>query len=1008
MKVKELEKKKGRPILKYILIPMMLFVLVEMLLLIGSIFLGGVIEKLDQNARDILAERVASRKNYLENEMINSWSNLELTADSINEKTQRLKDQGRINMDKLDQGADESLPLLQNITGDVISMMRSNKVTGGFVVLSTGDLKQDRVNGDFKDKPGLYFRDLDPRSNTSVNNGDLLIERAPTAVVQQLGVSTNSNWTPQFEFGRKNSDYYPFFYEPYQHARDKNAGTKLSDKGYWSMPYCINKDDRKVISYSVPLILEDGTVYGVLGADITLEYLKTAELPYDELAENKKGSYLLGVEENESLKLENIVINGPVYVQAVGNSDKTVLKKTSDKRPEYEITPCDKDRKLYASVQYLNLYNSNTPFSGQKWALVGIEYSDDLNAFSHKVTSLLITVMIVTLLIGILGSIIVSSLISRPVSSLARDIQKKNPEKALALKRTGIVEIDQMVTEIEKLNRDVVDSATKFTQILEMASARIAGYEVNRENGSYFITEHFFEMLGVEGYNERTITLEQLNEIMEHIVDTYEIIQREKGEFIIKLPKPHVEKYVRVKYVERENKSIGLVEDVTRQILEKRTIEHERDYDLLTNLMNRRAFQRIMKQLFREGSSTLKTAALVMLDLDNLKYMNDTFGHDCGDKYIRRAADSFVQYAPPGTLIARMSGDEFYIFFYGYDTEDEIRRDIERVKSGTDSTMIDLPNGTTYGIRVSGGIAWYPRNSRSYEELIRYSDFAMYKVKQSVKGDWGEFDQDVYHSEAYLLQNKAELTELIEKKALYYHFQPIVDARTGNVFAYEALMRSEMPTLRNPEQILRLAKAESKLNHIEKLTWEIALSTFFGLRKAGLVSKETRLFINSIPDQAVSKHQVDEISEKYKDMLHLVVMELTEEEHINESRYQFKRRCLERWNARLALDDYGTGYNSQQNLLLLAPDYIKIDWIIVHQIDLSQDKRDIVRDTVSYAHERGMMVVAEGVETQEELEILITLNVDYLQGYYLAEPEREPGKVPEEIRQSIVNANKRN
>ena len=165
----------------------------------------------------------------------------------------------------------------------------------------------------------------------------------------------------------------------------------------------------------------------------------------------------------------------------------------------------------------------------------------------------------------------------------------------------------------------------------------------------------------------------------------------------------------------------------------KAKIEYERDYDLLTNLLNCRAFHAQMQQLF-QPSGKLKVAALIMMDLDNLKYINDTFGHDYGDQYIRAAANALRIGTPDSAVLSRMSGDEFYIFLYGYDTEDQVREKIDQLQKSIQTSTLDLPNRPSFTIRASAGVAWYPKDSENYEQLIRYADFAMYSVKEHDEG----------------------------------------------------------------------------------------------------------------------------------------------------------------------------------------------------------------------------------------------------------------------------------
>ena len=552
----------------------------------------------------------------------------------------------------------------------------------------------------------------------------------------------------------------------------------------------------------------------------------------------------------------------------------------------------------------------------------------------------------------------------------------------------------------------MIDSSTKLTQIMEMASIKIAGFELKGDDKTVFVTDGFFRVFGLDGIDTKNMDLDRFNHVFKEL--RKHLQPREEGDpsRIFKIPKGDGYLYVKLTYTVENNRCLGLVEDVTQAIMEKSILEHERDHDLLTGLINRRAFYRSMKRLFHQGQEALKTAALVMMDLDNLKQLNDTYGHDCGDQYIRTTAECFLESVPANTVVSRISGDEFYLFFYGYDSKEEIRGLLAALRKSLASKAIVLPNQEPFHIKISGGIAWYPDDSTSYEELIKFSDFAMYKVKQTMKGQLSDFDVGVYNRESYLLQNKAELEELIRNEMVEYHFQPIVDGRTGKIYAFEALMRASMPTLRSPLEIITLAKLEGKLDRIEVLTWFKALEAFSRHSISGVLPEGCHVFVNSIANQTMPPQTRSVFEETFRDYLHLIVLEVTEEEQADDRILQEKKQLARHWNAAIALDDYGSGYNSEKNLLSLAPQFVKVDLSLIQEIHLSPDKQEMLQHIVSYGHDRGMRIIAEGIETKEEAETVMRIGVDFMQGYFLARPALVPPPVSDVAMACIRSFNK--
>lgn len=984
---KHLKGKKSKSILKYILIPVCVLLLLEVIVFSGVLAVGGVIQQLEQNARDILQERIINRKSFLENEMITNWSNLSLLANQVNETATQLHKEGKIDITQLDQGSASAEPLLEEISDDMITNLRSLHVNGVFVVFNNHDLDNGVDN-----KPGLYIRDLDPTSKSSGRNEDLMIVRGPSSIVKSLNISTDIAWRPQFVFTKENS-YYPFLYQPYQATLHNDKDYTIEDLGYWSPSYSLYGDEKEAISYSLPLIDDSGNVYGVLGIEITHDYLDVL-LPSSEINDSGKGIYCLAIGNREK-NYTKIFDSGEFFtdenaINVKEVNDNLYLKKASEK--------------TYVSMEKLHLYNSNTPYAIDEWVLMAIIPNDELLAFSNNITFILTIALTLTVLSGIIGSIFISFRLSHPITRLSKQMNETEDFENVKLEKTNISEIDYLVTSIEELNTNMLDTAYRFNKILELASVKLAAFEVREEKNDIFITENYFEVFQQNQIDVKNMTIVEFKQKMLDLEQYIIKVDSEKSLFHIPSGENFV--FIELTLCNIDNGHvIGLAEDITQRVLEQNIIEYERDHDALTGLLNRRAFWREMNTLFNSKQDEIKIAAFLMVDLDNLKYINDTYGHESGDTYILKATEAFVKYSPEKTLISRISGDEFHLFFYGYDNEEEVRVLIDQLKVGIDKSYMMLANQETFNIKVSGGIAWYPKDSDSIEKLQLYSDYAMYKVKHSIKGKFEDFSIENYQNDYYLNRSREEFNIMIKEEQIQYYYQPIISAKKGDIFGYEALMRSTMPSLKNPTDILELAKQEGKLEDIEILTFFKAMEGFKKNVDENIVDKDSKIFINSIASQILPSYKIEELEQLYKPYLGNIVLEVTEGEKINEPYHKLKQQCLQRWGGELALDDYGSGYNSEKMLLRVIPKYIKIDMDIIRRIDKDNDKQKIVENIISYAHEREMMVVAEGVETIEELKQVIKLDVDLLQGFLLAKPQQTPMKISVDIVHLIQSLN---
>ena len=283
-----------QPIFTKILIPLMLLVFLEIGILLISIYGQGLFNLIHQNSQDIVESRVEARRNYLESLMVNQWMNVDQTVQKINLLANGLVDAGKMDIEALDDSSENAAPFLNAISDDLINMMRSNHVTGAFLVLNADNLEESMQSKQYMDKPGLYFRDLDPESRAGSDNLDLLIERSPLLVVRNKQIATDKTWNTGFQFGSENIPYYEFLYEPTQACFYSKPEMTSIDMGFWSKPFVLFGETRDAIAYSVPLRLSDGRIYGVLGVDILVDYLKQ-NLPSKELDSSGTASYFIGM-----------------------------------------------------------------------------------------------------------------------------------------------------------------------------------------------------------------------------------------------------------------------------------------------------------------------------------------------------------------------------------------------------------------------------------------------------------------------------------------------------------------------------------------------------------------------------------------------------------------------------------------------------------------------------------------------------------------------------------------
>lgn len=978
---------KKRSVFSRTLTPLLCVAVAELLIIFGMLLVGNTFGQLRSNALDMLEERSLNKQLSVRANFVNRWSSLSDTADAIRTTVQRGLADRHATPEDMKTNAELNASLLSDLAPTLVTSLRANGTTGLFFTLNGIGVKNQPDTW-----AGVYLRDADPGS-VAADNSDLLLVRGLPPVSRQLGISLDSYWSATFTTaGGILPDY---LLKPIL-AHEEGTSRVEAHYGYWHMPFSLNEGDAlPIITYTMPVLSDEGDVLGILGIDLSVSYL-TGLLNSGEFLRDAPGSYVLAVQQPDG-SFAVAVAAGKSYKEHFLTSSETIVPGEWESDNTFTVRGSRSNEQIYGVMLDLELYGSNTPFSDEKWVLIGLQASETLMAFSDEFSTLLRWAALMSVVLCVVVAIIASKRISKPVTQLANQLKSSDPRGELTLSPTGITEIDLLADAIVRNHRDASDAASRLTTILELSGLRLGVFEIRQDSDMAYCSPGFLEALGCEDlpHHGDQIPRETCRQLL---LDKFD---DRIDDNVWRLRNPDGIRYLRLRQVQHGRNLIGTVMDVTEEIEEQYRAARELDYDSLTGIFNRRAFTRVCADLFENQRAALKTAAVVMLDLDNLKSLNDTYGHDVGDQYIRAFADGLSVFEGKGFVRARRSGDEFYMLLYGYDSRDELDAFLHAGWAELASRSIPLPDGSQGRFRFSGGLAWYPDDSDALQDLIHYADFAMYKVKQNTKGSLSPFDRRVYSEDAFLVNAREGLNRMIDEQLVHYAYQPIICARTGEVRGYELLMRPDVPELRNPNSVLRLAKAQGQLHHIERMTWFLALESARQMQREGRLMPGTKLFINSIANQVLSDEEEAYIVEHYGDLLSQVVLEVTESEDNNMDYTRRKLSFIRSHHGEVALDDFGTGYNSELALVIIRSDYVKLDVSFVRGVDSDSDKQALVRNLISYARKRDIAVLAEGVESRTEMVTLIAFGVDYIQGYYVGRPEHLPQDVDNIVRREI-------
>lgn len=575
-----LENRPERTVFYNIFATMMLVLAVELLMSAASILAINVTGQLDENAKDLLTMRVRNRASYVQ-EILRNAEDLEQLSEQITATTQQLLKSGDISLDTLDNSSEQSDALLVALAPRLLDTLRTKQVTGIFLMLNTHDLDTCEVG---KKMPGIYLRDMDPDARPSERNSDLLLERASATVVKELGIGTDKGWQPAFPY--QGDTKGGILRTVFQTAYKGDAGLSAESYGRWTTnSYCLAGDDRHAIAYSMPLILPDGTVYGVVGVELLTDYLQT-KLPFTELDEDKAGTYFIVTTTDDALtdgvlSLRKTVTSGEDLVTADAPLGVLNCRSNGNGGNWVELN----DKRYYMVLEPLQVYNRNAPFAAEKWFLAGTMEQSVLLAFSSRVREVLLTTIAITLVLSVLGSLLVSARLARPINRLYREVIDAQEKKTFPrLSRTAIREVDRFAETITELNKELVTNSTKFLRIMDMASVEIGGYELRTDTGSVFVTDNFFSLLGKPEMQGEPLSVRRFEEVLKGIREKNPCDHTAEGDELLTIQQPDGVRYIMLRSTIEGHAKIGLAEDVTAAVLERKRIEHERDHDILTGL----------------------------------------------------------------------------------------------------------------------------------------------------------------------------------------------------------------------------------------------------------------------------------------------------------------------------------------------------------------------------------------------------------------------------------------
>jgi diguanylate cyclase (GGDEF)-like protein/PAS domain S-box-containing protein len=432
----------------------------------------------------------------------------------------------------------------------------------------------------------------------------------------------------------------------------------------------------------------------------------------------------------------------------------------------------------------------------------------------------------------------------------------------------------------------------------------------------------------------------------------------------------------------------GTVEDVTELREYKERIERQAQLDDLTGLANRALLRERLQQAVRDATGSDARFALVLVDLDRFKFINDSLGHHAGDELLCVMARRLLSCAPPGTTVARVGGDEFVLLVP--DADEASARTLTRAILQATGEIWHF-NGIEQRVAGSVGVALYPDHGRDPESLLKNADAAMYLAKDQGRSTLRFFSAELRQQMTERVEAEQRLREAIQRDQLLLHFQPRFHLASGRITGAEALVRWQAPgeALVLPGSFIAIAEETGLIVDIGRCVLRAACAQVRAWRDAGQDS--IMVSVNASPRELQQERYADHVLGTLQEFglpPTCLEIEITESMVVHDAPRLIRMlNRLREMGVHIAIDDFGTGYSNLRYLQRFPARRLKIDRSFISDLLDNTEDSAIVRAIITLGHSLGMLVVAEGVETRGQLELLRELGCDEVQGFLLGRPQ---------------------
>jgi diguanylate cyclase (GGDEF)-like protein len=784
------------------------------------------------------------------------------------------------------------------------------------------------------------------------STGDARQELSETesAISDYFKSMKDSHTTTNFVFfGTEDGGYmeYPVFtttksYDP--RLRPWYINTIQKQGIVMSEPYITNVTNEIVVSFTKAVIKDDRAI-GVIGISVNLKELTNS---IRKLKIGESGYVML-------LSPDYKFIVSPNHTDWVLKTPIDLGLK--DFLAMYSVDEATFETELDGEIYVLNTMTSRS--SGLH--VMTVMCKDEILENAGVIASILSLIYAGTLVIIFIVVFQISKYITRPILEIASVIDHMTDFNFHFEEASHVDAYAKRSDEIGTVSTALLEMHANYKELITQVN------HINQEINHIDLEKNNLLQVEISQNNPFHAVISSMNALMSRIYQNVDELRR-----------------TNIKMIEKNDQLTASEEELVAQLEE---IESQKDYinylayhDALTGLPNRRSFIEHMKDRIHSG----QRGAVVLIDIDDFKGINDTHGHVFGDRVLERIAKKLLGLEQKRSYVSRFGGDEFLILIEYDEKAEDVERCLEEIyrvfneKLRIDDIDIEL--------HFSMGISLFPEDSMDVIQLIRNADLAMYSVKNSGKNGYRLFNASMLEGQIIKSQIETYLREAIENDGFKLLYQPQVDLRTGEIHAFEALLRLKEHSI-SPAVFIDIAEKNGSIIKIGRIVVKKVIEQIAHWKASGVEIRRVSLnfSVNQLQDtdfitylqQLLKDYQVDATS---------LEVEITENIFM-EDRMKTKAFLgqLKELGLRISIDDFGAGYSSLNYLTFLPIDAVKLDRSLILQF-LGFENFKVMDSLISLIHGIGLEVVAEGIEIAEHVTRLRKVDCDYIQGYYFSRP----------------------